>query len=211
MSSTSQQPVASSSATPDSGSNRTPFDHARAEKAVRELLDAIGEDVTREGLLDTPARVARMWAEVVQGAGEDPEQHLTKTFEIEHDEMVLVRDIPFTAMCEHHLLPFTGVAHVAYLPGMTGRFTGLSKVARLVEGYARRLQVQERMTSQIADAMQHMLDPVGVLVVLEAEHSCMSIRGIRKPGSKTVTTSVRGIYRTDPSARAEVMSFIHSH
>jgi GTP cyclohydrolase I len=211
MSSTSQQPIASSSAPPDTGSNRTSFDYARAEKAVRELLDAIGEDVTREGLLDTPARVARMWAEVIQGASDDPEQHLTKTFEIEHDEMVLVRDIPFTAMCEHHLLPFTGVAHVAYLPGTTGRFTGLSKVARLVEGYARRLQVQERMTSQIADAMQHMLDPVGVLVVLEAEHSCMSIRGIRKPGSKTVTTSVRGIYRTDSSARAEVMSFIHSH
>jgi GTP cyclohydrolase I len=211
MSSTSQQPIASSSAPPDTGSNRTSFDYARAEKAVCELLDAIGEDVTREGLLDTPARVARMWAEVIQGASDDPEQHLTKTFEIEHDEMVLVRDIPFTAMCEHHLLPFTGVAHVAYLPGTTGRFTGLSKVARLVEGYARRLQVQERMTSQIADAMQHMLDPVGVLVVLEAEHSCMSIRGIRKPGSKTVTTSVRGIYRTDSSARAEVMSFIHSH
>jgi GTP cyclohydrolase I len=211
MSSTSQQPIASSSAPPDTGSNRTSFDYAREEKAVCELLDAIGEDVTREGLLDTPARVARMWAEVIQGASDDPEQHLTKTFEIEHDEMVLVRDIPFTAMCEHHLLPFTGVAHVAYLPGTTGRFTGLSKVARLVEGYARRLQVQERMTSQIADAMQHMLDPVGVLVVLEAEHSCMSIRGIRKPGSKTVTTSVRGIYRTDSSARAEVMSFIHSH
>lgn len=217
MSSTSQQPTSASSSststpgTSDTGSNRKPFDHARAEKAVRELLDAIGEDVTREGLHDTPARVARMWAEVIQGSSEDPEQHLTKTFEIEHDEMVLVRDIPFTAMCEHHLLPFTGVAHVAYLPGTTGRFTGLSKVARLVEGYARRLQVQERMTSQIADAMQHMLDPVGVLVVLEAEHSCMSIRGIRKPGSKTVTTSVRGIYRTDSSARAEVMSFIHSH
>ena len=211
MSSTSQQSTSTSSASSDTAQNRKPFDHARAEKAVRELLDAIGEDVTREGLHDTPARVARMWAEVIQGANEDPEMHLTKTFEIEHDEMVLVRDIPFTAMCEHHLLPFNGVAHVAYLPGTTGRFTGLSKVARLVEGYARRLQVQERMTSQIADAMQQMLDPVGVLVVLEAEHSCMSIRGVRKPGSKTVTTSVRGIYRTDSSARAEVMSFIHSH
>lgn len=211
MSSTSQQPSATTSTSSDTGNNRKPFDHARAEKAVRELLDAIGEDVTREGIIETPARVARMWAEVIQGANEDPEQHLTKTFEIEHDEMVLVRDIPFTAMCEHHLLPFTGVAHVAYLPGTTGRFTGLSKVARLVEGFARRLQVQERMTSQIADAMQQMLDPVGVLVVLEAEHTCMSIRGVRKPGSKTVTTSVRGIYRTDSSARAEVMSFIHSH
>lgn len=211
MSSTSQQPSATTSTSSDTGNNRKPFDHARAEKAVRELLDAIGEDVTREGIIETPARVARMWAEVIQGANEDPEQHLTKTFEIEHDEMVLVRDIPFTAMCEHHLLPFTGIAHVAYLPGTTGRFTGLSKVARLVEGFARRLQVQERMTSQIADAMQQMLDPVGVLVVLEAEHTCMSIRGVRKPGSKTVTTSVRGIYRTDSSARAEVMSFIHSH
>jgi len=211
VSSTSQQPSTTTSTSSDTGSNRKPFDHARTEKAVRELLDAIGEDVTREGIVETPARVARMWAEVIQGASEDPEQHLTKTFEIEHDEMVLVRDIPFTAMCEHHLLPFTGVAHVAYLPGTTGRFTGLSKVARLVEGFARRLQVQERMTSQIADAMQHMLEPVGVLVVLEAEHTCMSIRGVRKPGSKTVTTSVRGIYRTDSSARAEVMSFIHSH
>lgn len=190
---------------------RAPFDHARAEAAVRELLAAIGEDVNREGIVETPARVARMWAEVIQGANEDPEQHLTKTFEIEHDEMVLVRDIPFTAMCEHHLLPFTGVAHVAYLPGTTGRFTGLSKVARLVEGFARRLQVQERMTSQIADAVQNMLEPAGVLVVLEAEHTCMSIRGVRKPGSKTVTTSVRGMYRTDASARAEVMSFIHGH
>lgn len=200
-----------SSATANETTSRPPFDHARAEAAVRELLAAIGEDVNREGIVETPARVARMWAEVIQGSNEDPEQHLTKTFEIEHDEMVLVRDIPFTAMCEHHLLPFTGVAHVAYLPGTTGRFTGLSKVARLVEGFARRLQVQERMTSQIADAMQNMLEPVGVLVVLEAEHSCMSIRGVRKPGSKTVTTSVRGIYRTDSSARAEVMSFIHSH
>ena len=200
-----------SSATANEALSSRPFDHARAEAAVRELLAAIGEDVNREGIVETPARVARMWAEVIQGSNEDPEQHLTKTFEIEHDEMVLVRDIPFTAMCEHHLLPFTGVAHVAYLPGTTGRFTGLSKVARLVEGFARRLQVQERMTSQIADAMQNMLEPVGVLVVLEAEHSCMSIRGVRKPGSKTVTTSVRGIYRTDSSARAEVMSFIHSH
>jgi GTP cyclohydrolase I len=207
----SQQPSSTQNTVSRTESIRKPFDQQRAEKAVRELLDAIGEDVTREGIIETPARVARMWAEVLQGASEDPEQHLTKTFEIEHDEMVLVRDIPFTAMCEHHLLPFTGVAHVAYLPGTTGRFTGLSKVARLVEGYARRLQVQERMTSQIADAMQQMLEPVGVLVVVEAEHSCMSIRGIRKPGSKTVTTSVRGIYRTDSSARAEVMSFIHSH
>ena len=184
------------------------FDAARAEAAVRELLEAIGEDPSREGLLDTPARVARMWKELLSGTGEDPDRHLLHTFEIEHDEMVLVRDIAFTAVCEHHMLPFTGMAHIAYLPGTTGRFTGLSKLARLVEGYARRLQVQERLTSQLADAMQQMLDPVGVLVVLEAEHSCMTIRGVRKPGAKTVTTAVRGIYRTDSSARAEVMAFI---
>lgn len=184
------------------------FDPARAEAAVRELLLAIGEDPDREGLNETPARVARMWREVLSGTAEDPDRHLTRTFEIEHDEMVLVRDIPFTAVCEHHMLPFTGMAHIAYLPGTTGRFTGLSKLARLVEGYSRRLQVQERLTSQLADAMQQMLDPAGVLVVVEAEHSCMSIRGVRKPGAKTVTTAVRGIYRTDSSARAEVMAFI---
>ena len=183
-------------------------DQERAERAVRDLLEAIGEDPNREGLLDTPGRVARMWVEVLDGTNNDPDHHLERTFEIEHDEMVLVRDIPFTSVCEHHMLPFSGTAHIAYLPGTTGRFTGLSKLARLVEGYARRLQVQERLTSQLADAMQNMLDPVGVLVVVEAEHSCMSIRGVRKPGTKTVTTAVRGIYRTDGSARAEVMAFI---
>lgn len=183
-------------------------DHQRAERAVRELLEAIGEDPTRDGLLETPGRVARMWAEVLSGTNNDPDHHLSKTFDIEHDEMVLVRDIPFTSVCEHHMLPFNGIAHIAYLPGSTGRFTGLSKLARLVEGYSRRLQVQERLTSQVADAMQSMLEPVGVLVVIEAEHSCMSIRGVRKPGTKTVTTAARGIYRTDSSARAEVMAFI---
>lgn len=184
------------------------IDHDRAVHAVKELLAAIGEDPTRDGLLDTPARVARMWAEVLGGTNDDPDHHLSRTFEIEHDEMVLVRDIPFTSVCEHHMLPFSGTAHIAYLPGTTGRFTGLSKLARLVEGYARRLQVQERLTSQLADAMQTMLEPVGVLVVVEAEHSCMSIRGVRKPGTKTVTTAVRGIYRTDAAARSEVMAFI---
>ena len=149
-----------------------------------------------------------MWAEVLSGTSNDPDHHLSKTFDIEHDEMVLVRDIPFTSICEHHMLPFTGIAHIAYLPGSTGRFTGLSKLARLVEGYSRRLQVQERLTSQVADAMQSMLEPAGVLLVIEAEHSCMSIRGVRKPGTKTVTTAARGIYRTDSSARAEVMAFI---
>lgn len=184
------------------------IDHDRAVRAVQELLAAIGEDPNRDGLLDTPARVARMWAEVLGGTNDDPDHHLSRTFEIEHDEMVLVRDIPFTSVCEHHMLPFSGTAHIAYLPGTTGRFTGLSKLARLVEGYARRLQVQERLTSQLADAMQSMLEPVGVLVVVEAEHSCMSIRGVRKPGTKTVTTAVRGIYRTDAAARSEVMAFI---
>lgn len=184
------------------------IDLQRAEAAVRELLLAIGEDPTREGLENTPSRVARMWAELLAGAGEQPEVHLSTTFEIEHDEMVLVRDIPFTSLCEHHMLPFTGTAHIAYLPGTVGRFTGLSKLARLVEGYSRRLQVQERLTSQLADAMETMLTPTGVLVVVEAEHSCMSIRGVRKPGSRTVTSSARGIYRTDTAARAEVMAFI---
>jgi len=184
------------------------IDHDRAVRAVQELLAAIGEDPHRDGLLDTPARVARMWAEVLGGTNDDPDHHLSRTFEIEHDEMVLVRDIPFTSVCEHHMLPFSGTAHIAYLPGTTGRFTGLSKLARLVEGYARRLQVQERLTSQLADAMQSMLEPVGVLVVVEAEHSCMSIRGVRKPGTKTVTTAVRGIYRTDAATRSEVMAFI---
>lgn len=197
--------------TPDVSIDRSShrIDHERAERAVRDLLEAIGEDPDREGLVDTPGRVARMWAEMLEGLHTSPEEHLTRTFDIEHDEMVMVRDIEFTSVCEHHMLPFSGVAHIAYLPGTTGRFTGLSKLARLVEGYARRLQVQERLTSQLADAMESMLDPVGVLVVVEAEHSCMRIRGVRKPGSRTVTTAVRGIYRTDPSARAEVMAFIN--
>lgn len=199
------------SASEPSTSTERIVDHERAERAVRDLLEAIGEDPTREGLLDTPGRVARMWAEVLSGTNNDPDHHLARTFAIEHDEMVLVRDIPFTSVCEHHMLPFSGTTHIAYLPGTTGRFTGLSKLARLVEGYSRRLQVQERLTSQLADAMQSMLDPVGVLVVVEAEHSCMSIRGVRKPGTKTVTTAVRGIYRTDSAARAEVMAFIQGH
>jgi GTP cyclohydrolase IA len=190
------------------GSTENQRDLQRAEAAVRELLLAVGEDPDRDGLLNTPSRVARMWGELLSGSLEQPEQHLATTFEIEHDEMVLVRDIPFTSLCEHHMLPFMGTAHIAYLPGTLGRFTGLSKLARLVEGYSRRLQVQERLTSQIADAMESMLTPAGVLVVVEAEHTCMSIRGVRKPGSRTVTSSARGIYRTDTAARAEVMAFI---
>ncbi len=177
---------------------------------MRELLLAIGEDPDREGLVRTPARVAEMWAELMAGFHEVPEQHLATTFDIDHDEMVMVRDIPFTSLCEHHLLPFHGTAHIAYLPGEQGRFTGLSKLARLVEGYARRLQVQERMTSQLADAMMAMLDPAGVLVVVAAEHSCMSIRGVRKAGSLTVTTAVRGLYKRDLQARAEVLAFINA-
>lgn len=190
------------------GSTVNQIDLQRAEAAIRELLLAVGEDPDRDGLLNTPSRVARMWSELLSGSYEQPDQHLAITFEIEHDEMVLVRDIGFTSLCEHHMLPFTGTAHIAYLPGTLGRFTGLSKLARLVEGYSRRLQVQERLTSQIADAMESMLTPAGVLVVVEAEHTCMSIRGVRKPGSRTVTSSARGIYRTDAAARAEVMAFI---
>ncbi len=185
-------------------------DTDRAERAVRELLLAIGEDPDREGLVRTPARVAEMWSELMAGFYERPEQHLATTFDIDHDEMVMVRDIPFTSLCEHHLLPFHGKAHIAYLPGEHGRFTGLSKLARLVEGYARRLQVQERLTSQLADAVMSMLDPTGALVVVAAEHSCMSVRGVRKAGSLTVTTAVRGLYKHDVHARAEVLGFINA-
>ena len=201
----SEEATASTDAAPCTGV----VDQERAEKAVRELLCAIGENPDREGLLDTPARVARMWTEMLEGQRTNPDEHLSRTFDIEHDEMVMVRDIEFTSVCEHHMLPFSGRAHIAYLPGTTGRFTGLSKLARLVEGYARRLQVQERLTSQLADAMVSMLDPAGVLVVIEAEHSCMRIRGVRKTGSHTVTTAVRGIYRTDKEARAEAMAFVN--
>jgi GTP cyclohydrolase I len=185
-------------------------DTDRAERAVRELLLAIGEDPDREGLARTPARVAAMWSELMAGFYERPDQHLSTTFDIDHDEMVMVRDIPFTSLCEHHMLPFHGKAHIAYLPGEQGRFTGLSKLARLVEGYARRLQVQERLTSQLADAVMSMLEPAGALVVVAAEHSCMSVRGVRKTGSLTVTTAVRGLYKHDLQARAEVLGFINA-
>ncbi len=185
-------------------------DPARIEAAVRELLAAIGEDPTRDGLLKTPGRVARMYAEVTAGLHEDPAQHLTTVFEADHDEIVLVRDIPFSSMCEHHLLPFVGHAHVGYLPGHDGKVTGLSKLARLVDGYARRLQVQERLTSQIAEAMQAALQPRGAIVVLEAEHMCMSIRGVHKPGALTITSAVRGLFRDDPRSRAEAMMLLTS-
>ena len=182
------------------------LDQARAEAAVRELLIAIGEDPDREGLVETPARVARACAEVFAGLHEDPSAHLRKQFhEADHEEMVIVRDIPFTSMCEHHLLPFTGRAHVAYIP-RKGRITGLSKLARCVEGFARRPQVQERLTSQVADAVMEALDPLGALVVVEAEHMCMTARGVKKPGSLTVTSAVRGSFKEDEKTRAEALS-----
>ena len=184
-------------------------DLERIEKNVREILEAIGEDPERNGLLDTPRRVAKMYAELFEGLGSDPAEHLKVVFEEEHDEMVMVRDIPFTSLCEHHLVPFMGRAHVAYIPGPSGRITGLSKLARTVEGFARRLQVQERMTSQIADALDSALEPQGALVVIEAEHLCMAMRGVRKPGTVTVTSAVRGIFRTDVSTRNEALAFIH--
>jgi GTP cyclohydrolase I len=186
----------------------SPVDTARIEKAVREILEAIGEDPDRDGLLDTPARVARMYAEIFSGLHEDPHHHLKVTFEAGHDEMVMVRDIPFYSCCEHHLVPFVGKAHVAYIPGPDGRITGLSKLARLVDSYAKRPQVQERLTGQVADELERTLQPRGVLVVIEAEHLCMSMRGIRKPGSSTVTSAVRGQFRESVATRAEAMDFV---
>jgi GTP cyclohydrolase I len=180
----------------------------RLATAMREVLIAIGEDPERDGLRDTPARVARMFAETCAGLHDDPRAHLKVTFEADHDEMIMVRDIPTYSICEHHLIPFTGVAHVAYIPNEDGRITGLSKLARLVDGYAKRPQVQERLTTQVADAIDEVLSPRGVLVVIEAEHLCMSMRGIRKPGASTVTSAVRGLFRTDPAARAEAMRFV---
>jgi GTP cyclohydrolase IA len=183
-------------------------DIGRIEKAVREILEAIGEDPDRDGLQRTPERVARMYAEIFRGLAEDPAQHLSVTFEADHDEMVLVRDIPLYGVCEHHLVPFAGRAHVAYIPGPDGRITGLSKIARLIEGYARRPQVQERLTTQIADALVEVLKPDGVLVMLEAEHLCMSMRGVKKPGALTLTSAVRGLFKTNAATRSEALSLI---
>jgi GTP cyclohydrolase IA len=188
-------------------SMRGPMDMDLIEKSVHAILEAVGEDPTRPGLLDTPRRVARMYAEMFAGLHQDPAKHLQVVFPERYDEMVLVRDISFTSMCEHHLLPFSGVAHVAYLPN--GRVTGLSKLARVVEEIARRPQVQERMTHDIANLIERELKAPGVAVVLEAEHSCMSIRGVRKPGSRTVTSALRGQFKTDHSSRAEVMALIN--
>ena len=183
------------------------FDLDRAEAAIRELLLAAGEDPEREGLVDTPRRVARAYAEMFSGMRMRPEDVLTTTFDIGHDEMVLVKDIEVWSMCEHHLVPFTGVAHIGYIPSEDGRITGLSKLARLVEVYARRPQVQERLTTQVADALADLLKPRGSIVVFECEHLCMTMRGVRKPGAKTVTSAVHGQLR-DPATRAEAMSFI---
>jgi GTP cyclohydrolase I len=183
-------------------------DVERVRLAVAEILSAIGEDPERDGLVNTPTRVAAMYEELFSGLADDPARHLEVTFAEGHDEMVMVREIPFASLCEHHLVPFLGRAHVAYIPGEDGRITGLSKLARLVDGYARRLQVQERMTTQIADAIERVLVPRGVLVVIEAEHLCMSMRGVKKPGTVTVTSAVRGLFRSDVATRAEAMQFV---
>ena len=185
------------------------FDQPRAEAAVRELLLAIGEDPEREGLLDTPARVARAYAEMTAGIRMMPTDVLTTTFDLGHDELVLVRDIELWSMCEHHLVPFTGVAHVGYIPSRSGKITGLSKLARLVDVFAKRPQVQERLTTQVADSLMELLEPRGVIVVIEAEHLCMTMRGVRKAGARTITSAVRGTMRSNPTTRAEAMALIH--
>lgn len=182
-------------------------DRERIEQAVRMILEAIGEDPEREGLKETPARVARMYDEIFSGLWEEPQDHLLKMFSEEHEEMVLVKDIPMYSVCEHHLLPFFGKAHVAYIP-RRGNVTGLSKLARVVEGYAKRPQLQERLTSQIADAIMKKLTPQGVLVIIEAEHMCMTLRGVRKPGSKTITSAVRGYFQKSDVTRAEALALI---
>lgn len=183
-------------------------DHGRAAAAVRELLLAVGEDPDREGLRDTPDRVARAYAEMFAGLHSDPREVLCKTFNEDHRELVLVKDIELYSTCEHHLVPFHGVAHIGYIPGASGRITGLSKLARLADLYAKRPQVQERLTAQIADALVEALDPSGVIVVIEAEHLCMAMRGVRKPGSRTMTSAVRGVFQRDSRTRAEALSLI---
>lgn len=188
--------------------NKPHFDRERAEAAVRELLIAVGEDPDREGLAETPARVARAYEEVFAGLREDPKIHLEKSFSENHRELVLVRDIPIYSTCEHHLVPFYGVAHIGYIPGPEGKVTGLSKLARLADMYARRPQVQERLTAQIADAIVEKLDASAVIVVIECEHLCMAMRGIRKPGATTTTSAVRGGFQNNAASRAEVLSLI---
>jgi GTP cyclohydrolase IA len=188
-----------------------PIDTGRVERAVREILLAIGEDPDRDGLAETPARVARAYAEQFSGLAQRPEDVLATVFDADYDELILVRDIEVYSTCEHHLVPFFGFAHVGYIPNEKGQITGLSKLARLVDVYARRPQVQERMTSQIADALMTVLEPRGALVVIEAEHLCMSMRGVRKPGAKTVTSAVRGSIRDSDRTRAEAMSLLMRH
>ncbi|MHC4842943.1 MAG: GTP cyclohydrolase I FolE [Planctomycetota bacterium] len=184
------------------------IDSDKIESAIKEILLAIGEDINREGLKDTPVRVAQMYKELLAGMHEDPKKHIRKAFREKYDEIVLLRDIPFYSICEHHLMPFIGSAHVAYLP--TGMVLGVSKLARIIDCFSRRLQVQERLTDQIADFIMDNLEPMGVAVVLEASHSCMTIRGIKKPGSVMVTSSLRGIFKKDPRSRNEVLSLMHN-
>lgn len=190
--------------------NMSEINKEKIEQAVRQILEAIGEDPNREGLLDTPKRVAKMYAEVFAGLNEDPKEHFKTVFGEDHEELVLVKDIPFYSMCEHHLVPFYGKAHVAYIP-KGGKVTGLSKLARAVEAVAKRPQLQERITSTIADSIVESLSPHGVMVVVEAEHMCMTMRGVKKPGSKTVTSAVRGTFREDVAARSEVLELIKHH
>jgi GTP cyclohydrolase IA len=184
------------------------IDRERLERAVRELLFAAGEDPDREGLAETPRRVAAMYAELFSGIGRDPGEDLSVFFDAGHEEMVMVKDIPFASLCEHHLLPFVGRAHLAYIPSASGRITGLSKLARLVDGYARRPQVQERLTTEIADTLMRVLQPSGALVVVEAEHLCMSMRGVRKPNTTTITSAVRGTFRSEPATRAGAVGLL---
>ena len=184
------------------------FDQARAEAAVRELLFAVGEDPDRPGLMDTPARVARAYHEMFAGLYTDPDAVLETTFDEQHEELVIVKEIPLYSTCEHHLVAFHGVAHVGYIPGYDGRITGLSKLARVVDLYAKRPQVQERLTAQVADALMRKLNPRGVIVVVEAEHLCMAMRGVRKPGAITTTSAVRGQFKTDSTSRAEALELI---
>ena len=184
------------------------MDQSKIEQGVRLILEGIGEDPEREGLLETPHRVAKMYGEICAGIDADPSRHFVTTFSEDHQEMVLVRDIPLYSICEHHLVPFFGVAHIAYIPGKDGKICGLSKLARVVDDFSRRPQVQERLTSQVAEAIVDNLDPMGVLVVIQAEHLCMSMRGVRKPGSVTVTSAVRGIFKSDPRTRSEAMALI---
>lgn len=191
--------------------SRTGIDKDRIERAVAEILAAIGEDLDRDGLKGTPRRVAEMYEEIFDGIGKEVTAELDVLFDAGHDEMIMVRDIPLYGLCEHHLIPFVGKAHVAYIPNKKGQITGLSKIARLVDILSKRPQVQERLTTQIADALEDALDPRGVLVVIEAEHLCMSMRGIRKPGSETVTSAVRGQFRRSEATRAEAMGFIGVH